>query len=42
MAAKIFGINMDGLVWNKDFKLEPVAYGMNKLRIGCVVEDEKV
>lgn len=33
---------MDGLVWNKDFKFEPIAYGMKMLRIGCVVEDEKV
>ena len=33
---------MDGLIWNKDFKLEPVAFGMKKLRLGCVVEDEKV
>lgn len=43
LAQKIFtSIQMDGLVWNKDFKFEPIAYGMKMLRIGCVVEDEKV
>ncbi len=33
---------MDGLVWNKDVKIVPIAFGMNKLQIGCVVEDSKV
>ena len=33
---------MDGLVWNKEAKIVPIAYGMNKLQIGCVVEDDKV
>lgn len=33
---------MDGLVWVKDYKILPVAYGMNKLSINCVVEDDKV
>ena len=43
LANKIFtNIQLDGLVWNKDFKLEPIAFGMKMLRIGCVVEDDKV
>ena len=33
---------MDGLVWNKEAKKVPVAFGMNKLQLGCVVEDLKV
>jgi len=34
-------ITMDGLVWGPS-KILPVAYGVNKLQIGCVIEDEKV
>jgi len=34
-------IAMDGLVWGGS-KMVPVGYGINKLRITCVVEDEKV
>jgi len=34
-------IVMDGLVWGSS-KLVPVGYGISKLRITCVVEDEKV
>lgn len=34
-------IEMDGLVWGAS-KLVPVGYGIKKLRIICVVEDEKV
>ena len=28
--------------WKTEFKKEPVAYGVFKIVIGCVVEDEKV
>merc|ERR1711993_78690 len=34
-------IEMDGLVWGAS-KLVPVGYGINKLSVMCVVEDEKV
>ncbi|XP_056287128.1 elongation factor 1-beta [Pseudoliparis swirei] len=34
-------IQIDGLVWGQS-KLVPVGYGIKKLQIGCVVEDEKV
>ncbi|XP_070167228.1 elongation factor 1-beta' [Polyergus mexicanus] len=34
-------IQMDGLVWGAS-KLVPVGYGINKLQIMCVIEDEKV
>lgn len=35
-------IIIDGLVWNNEPKIMPVAFGMNKLQIGCVIEDAKV
>ena len=38
----IFSIELDGLFWKTEYKKEPVAYGIYKLVIGCVVEDEKV
>merc|ERR1712188_320069 len=34
-------IEMDGLVWG-GAKLVPVGYGIKKLQIPCVVEDDKV
>jgi elongation factor 1-beta len=34
-------IVMDGLLWGAS-KLVPVGYGINKLQIASVVEDEKV
>jgi len=34
-------VGMDGLVWGAS-KLVPVGYGIQKLQIMCVVEDEKV
>ncbi|XP_027564315.1 uncharacterized protein LOC113981229 [Neopelma chrysocephalum] len=34
-------IHMDGLLWGAS-KLVPVGYGIKKLQIQCVVEDEKV
>lgn len=34
-------IEKDGLVWGAS-KLVPLAYGVRKLQISCVVEDEKV
>ncbi|XP_028661942.1 elongation factor 1-beta [Erpetoichthys calabaricus] len=34
-------INLDGLVWGSS-KLVPVGYGIKKLQIQCVVEDDKV
>uniref|UniRef100_A0AC34QA08 Uncharacterized protein n=1 Tax=Panagrolaimus sp. JU765 TaxID=591449 RepID=A0AC34QA08_9BILA len=35
------GIEMDGLVWGASKKM-PVAFGINKLQISCVIEDDKV
>merc|ERR1712083_124346 len=35
-------VKMDGLVWKTEFKKEPVAFGVFKIVIGCVIEDDKV
>ena len=35
-------VKKDGLFWKTEFKKEPIAYGVHKIVIGCVVEDEKV
>ncbi|CAI2379689.1 unnamed protein product [Moneuplotes crassus] len=42
LAAKILGIEMDGLLWKTEFKKEPIGYGIFKLIMGCTVEDDKV
>ena len=34
-------ITTDGLLWGSS-KLVPLAYGIKKLQISCVVEDDKV
>jgi len=41
MEANVRTISCDGLVWGVS-KLVPLAYGIHKLQIVCVVEDEKV
>ncbi|CAM9251691.1 unnamed protein product [Choristocarpus tenellus] len=33
---------IDGLVWGEAYKLVPVAFGVKKLVLSCVVEDSKV
>ncbi|KAL4496426.1 hypothetical protein ABPG72_014656 [Tetrahymena utriculariae] len=43
LAKKIYDtIQLEGLVWNKEHKKVPVAFGMFMLQMGCIVEDEKV
>jgi len=41
MEKKVRSIVMDGLLWGAS-KLVPVGYGIKKLQISCVVEDDKV
>ncbi|OUC40858.1 EF-1 guanine nucleotide exchange domain protein [Trichinella nativa] len=41
MEESIRKITTDGLIWGPS-KILPVAYGVKKLQIGCVVEDDKV
>jgi glutathione S-transferase/translation elongation factor EF-1beta len=42
LAKMILAIEMDGLFWKTEYKKEPIAYGVFKIIIGCVVEDDKV
>ena len=39
---RIRDIKLDGLIWGEDMKKVPVAFGIFKLIVVCVVEDEKV
>lgn len=41
METQVRTIEMDGLLWGAS-KLVPVGYGINKLQICCVIEDDKV
>ncbi|XP_026321235.1 elongation factor 1-beta' [Hyposmocoma kahamanoa] len=41
MEKHVRSIEMDGLLWGAS-KLVPVGYGINKLQIMCVIEDDKV
>ncbi|CAM9634524.1 unnamed protein product [Discosporangium mesarthrocarpum] len=40
--AKIAQIEVPGLVWGEAFKEVPVAFGVKKLVVSCVIEDDKV
>ncbi|EAS01721.2 EF-1 guanine nucleotide exchange domain protein (macronuclear) [Tetrahymena thermophila SB210] len=43
LAKKIYEtIQLDGLVWNKEHKKIPVAFGVFMLQMGCIIEDDKV
>ncbi|KAJ2318623.1 hypothetical protein H4R23_002325 [Coemansia sp. Cherry 401B] len=42
MEAMIRGIEMDGLVWSKVAKRIPLGYGIERLDIYAVVENDKV
>ena len=42
LASRILAVEIDGLVWKTEYKKEPIAYGIFKLIIGFVIEDEKV
>eukprot|EP01084_Bolivina_argentea_P111418 198795_1 len=39
---KIKGIQIDGAIWGEAYNLVPVAFGIKKLVISVVIEDEKV
>lgn len=41
MLANVKAIQMDGLVWGAH-KFVPIGFGIKKLQINCVVEDDKV
>jgi elongation factor 1-beta len=41
LEAQVRAIEKDGLVWGAS-KLEPIGFGIKKLQINLVVEDEKI
>lgn len=41
MEEHVRSIEMDGMIWGAS-KLVPVGYGINKLQIMCVIEDDKI
>ncbi|CEG79736.1 Putative Elongation factor 1-beta [Rhizopus microsporus] len=41
MTKGVKDITMDGLLWG-GHQLVPIGYGIRKLQINCVVEDDKV
>lgn len=41
-AAAVLKVVIDGLTWGEAHKLVPVAFGVKKLVLSCVVEDDKV
>ena len=41
LKSNVLSIQMDGLVWGTS-KFVPIGYGIKKLNITCVVEDDKV
>lgn len=42
LEAGVRAITLDGLVWGQEFQVEDVAFGIQKLIVLCVVEDDKV
>ncbi|KAL4462630.1 hypothetical protein ABPG74_000460 [Tetrahymena malaccensis] len=35
-------VKFAGLVWKKETKILPIAFGLKKLQVACVIEDDKV
>ena len=42
LAQRILALQIEGLIWNNQPKKLDVAFGIQKLQIGCVIEDDKV
>ncbi len=42
LAQKVLELKIDGLVWNNAPKFLEVAFGVRKIQMGCVIEDDKV
>jgi elongation factor 1-beta len=42
LAKRVLELKIDGLVWNNEPKYVEVAYGVRKIQMGCVIEDDKV
>jgi len=41
LAKRILALQIDGLIWKTEYKLSDLAFGVKKVVIGCVVEDDK-
>lgn len=41
LLANVKAVEMDGLVWG-GHQFIPIGYGIKKLQINCVIEDDKV
>lgn len=42
LEAYVRSVTLEGLVWGEQFRVVDVAYGIQKLIVQCVIEDEKV
>jgi elongation factor 1-beta len=42
LAERVIAITKPGLVWKTEFQLNDVAYGVKKITIGCVIQDDIV
>jgi len=42
LAKRIFALEIEGLQWRTAYKKVPIAFGMQKLQLGCTIEDAKV
>ncbi|KAF0690527.1 Aste57867_18076 [Aphanomyces stellatus] len=42
LAVKIKALEVDGLTWGEGHKLVPVAFGIKKLLVQCIIIDDKV
>ncbi len=42
LAKKVISMKKTGLFWKTEYKIEEIGFGISKLIIGVVVEDEKV
>ena len=42
LTARILALEIEGLVWHGSPKQLDIAFGMKKLQVGCMIEDNKV
>lgn len=42
LAKKILNVELDGMVWQEDYHIIPIAFSICKLNMSCIIEDDKV
>lgn len=42
LAARILNLKIYGLTWNVEAQKIDIAFGLKKLRMSCIIEDDKV